>query len=82
MTLALLEACARLQPRPELPDQSALGTGEDATLDHAISALEAQHPGQSAFRLLTEGSEAFVTRMQSASRCAVSIFKPTSGTPT
>ena len=66
MTLALLGACARLQPRPELPEQIALGTGEDATLDHAIAALEAQHPGQSAFRLLTEGSEAFVSRVQSA----------------
>jgi putative cardiolipin synthase len=66
MSLALLGACSRLQPRPELPEQIAIGTGEDATLDHATAALEAQHPGQSAFRLITEGSEAFVTRMQSA----------------
>jgi putative cardiolipin synthase len=66
MSLALLSACSRLQPRPELPDQTALATGEDATLDRATSALEAQHPGQSAFRLITEGTEAFVTRVQSA----------------
>src|SRR5262245_13344104 len=67
-TLALcgLCACASLQPRPELPAETALIPGADSRLDRALVSLEADHPGQSAFRLVVEGTEAFVTRVQSA----------------
>jgi len=37
-----------------------------APLDRAFAAPEASHPGQSAFRLLVDGTEAFVVRMQTA----------------
>ena len=37
-----------------------------APLDRAFAPPEASHPGQSAFRLLIDGTEAFVVRMQSA----------------
>jgi putative cardiolipin synthase len=37
-----------------------------APLDQAFATPEGNHPGQSAFRLLTDGTEAFVARMQSA----------------
>jgi len=37
-----------------------------APLDRAFAPQEASHPGQSAFRLLIDGTEAFVVRMQTA----------------
>ena len=68
-TLALvlaLSACAQLQPRAELPMESATPTASTAKLDGLFGPLEASHPGQSAFRLLVEGAEAFAARVQSA----------------
>lgn len=59
-------ACSQLQPRPELPYEAAIAAAESSPLDRATSDLEASHPGQSAFRLAVEGTEAFVSRMQSA----------------
>lgn len=64
--LALLAACSHLEPRPDLPARVAIAIGDDTALDRATSDLEARHPGQSAFRLLIEGTEAFMTRMQVA----------------
>ena len=58
--------CISLPPRPDLPIDSAIPAGEGGPLDRDIAAEEAQHPSHSAFRLVTEGTEAFVTRMQSA----------------
>ena len=69
LLLSGLAACAHLQ-RPELPIEAAMPPGESSALDRAIAPAEAQHPGQSAFRLLIEGPEAFVTRMQSARQAA------------
>jgi len=68
-----LTACAQLQPRPELPMELASQTASNAILDKAFERLEAGHPGESAFRLLVEGSEAFVARMQSARMAVRSI---------
>ena len=69
-TLALLLACTlagcvQLEPRPDLADERALPAGDDSPLDHAIAAAEDQHAGDSAFRLLIEGTEAFAVRAQS-----------------
>ena len=66
LIVACLAACAQLKPRPTLPDESAIPPGEDSRLDQVIGPAEAEHPGESAFRLVKEGSEAFVTRVQSA----------------
>ena len=60
-----LGACAELQPRPELPMESALSTSSTTVLDRTFAGTEASHPGEAGFRLLVEGTEAFVARMQS-----------------
>ena len=72
MLLGGLTACATLQ-RPELPIEAALPPSEAGVLDRAIAPAEAQHPGESAFRLLVDGPEAFVMRMQSARKAARSL---------
>jgi len=68
-----LGACAELQPRPELPMESALSTSSTTVLDRTFAGAEASHPGEAGFRLLVEGTEAFVARMQSARMAERSI---------
>jgi len=68
-----LGGCAQLQPRPELPVESALPVANDSELDRATNGLESSHPGQSGFRLLVEGPEAFAVRAKSALRAARSL---------
>jgi len=66
LALLLLAGCAQLPPRPTLPDASAIAPTQATPLDQLTGPLEAKHPGQSAFRLVVEGTEAFVSRVQSA----------------
>jgi len=66
LALLLLAGCAQLPPRPTLPDASAIAPTQMTPLDQLTGPLEAKHPGQSAFRLVVEGTEAFVSRVQSA----------------
>ena len=73
LVLVGLSACAQLPPLPDTPAEHSIPPGADSPLDQATSAAEAQHPGQSAFRLLIEGAEAFVTRAQSARMAARSL---------
>jgi len=61
-----LAACAQLQPRPVLPVTAAAPPGTTTRLDQFIAAAEGRHAGQSGFRLVKEGPEAFVIRAQSA----------------
>jgi putative cardiolipin synthase len=61
-----LSACAQLPPRTELVEEFALSAAQDSPLDRALLMTEAQHSPQSAFRLVVEGTEAFVVRVQSA----------------
>jgi putative cardiolipin synthase len=68
-----LGGCAQLQPRAELPMALATPTSAATDLDLAFETLEGSHPGQSAFRLLIEGTEAFVARIQSARMASRSI---------
>jgi cardiolipin synthase C len=63
---ASLAGCASLAPRPALPADEALPAGAGTRLDAATAPLEAQHPGQSAFRLVSEGPEAFAIRARTA----------------
>lgn len=72
LLLSALTACATLQ-RPALPIEAAMPPGANSPLDRAIEPLEARHRGESAFRLLIEGPEAFVTRMQSARKATRSL---------
>ncbi len=64
--LCALAACTSLQPRPELPAESALPPGQDSQLDRISGTAEAAHEGQSGFLLLREGPEAFAGRVLSA----------------
>jgi putative cardiolipin synthase len=66
LTLVGLGACAQLEPRPDLPVETSIPHGEGTELDQAIAPAESRHPSQSAFRLLSEGPEAFVVRARSA----------------
>jgi len=66
LLVALLTGCAQLPPRAAGPDAVAIAPAEGGALDRHISPAEARHPGQSGFRLVKEGTEAFVIRMQSA----------------
>jgi putative cardiolipin synthase len=61
-----LAGCAGLEPRPELPVASALPAGTGTSLDRVIAEAEARHPGQSGFRLVREGPEAFAIRSHTA----------------
>ena len=70
---AVLAGCASLAPRPSLPEDPALPAGEGTRLDAAIAPLEAQHPGQSAFRLVSEGPEAFALRSRTAAGAGRSL---------
>ncbi len=61
-----ITACSSLQSLPERADEFAIVPGNDSPLDRATATLEERHQAQSAFRLVIEGSEAFVSRAHSA----------------
>ncbi len=61
-----LSACAQLKPRPELPVDPGAPPGAETQLDRVVGEAEASHPGQSAFRLVSDGREAFVVRWHTA----------------
>lgn len=73
LVAASLAACASLPPRADFPFEAAKPPGDSSLLDRAISPAETLHPGQSAFRLVDDGREAFVTRMKSAQTAARSL---------
>jgi len=73
LVLLALAGCASLQPRPELPRESAVPAGEGTWLDTTIGPTEAKHPGQSGFRLVSDGLEAFAIRSRSALAAGRSI---------
>ena len=68
-----LTACASLEPRPELPVESAVPAGGTTALDELIAAAEAKHPGLSGFRLVREGPEAFAIRARTAALAGRSL---------
>ncbi len=51
---------------PDGPDSVAMAPAEGGALAASIESVESRHPGQSGFRLLSDGTEAFLVRMQSA----------------
>ena len=54
------------QDRPDLPVDVAIALGEGSELDGLITGPEALHPGQSGFRLVGHGPEAFAIRARTA----------------
>jgi putative cardiolipin synthase len=69
----LLGSCARLPPRPDLPQQLAIGPAAGGVLDQLIAPHEATHSNQSAFRLIHEGTEAFASRLQATRLASRSV---------
>lgn len=61
-----LAGCAQLPPRGELPPEQALPVATGAALDRALAPALQRHPGQSGFRLVADGVEAFALRGLSA----------------
>ena len=66
LLVLLLAGCSSLAPRPELPAQNAVTLAQGTALDDLIDKAEAAHPGQSGFRLVREGPEAFAIRAHTA----------------
>ena len=62
----LLSACAQLPERPQLSVDQSLAVAGDTVLDEVVGSAEARHPGESGFRLLSAGTEAFALRAHSA----------------
>ena len=60
--LLFAAGCAQLPPRPEAPVDAAVALGTGTRLDDAIAPAQQRHPGQSGFRLVSEGPEAFAVR--------------------
>lgn len=58
---------------PEAPDAIASPPAEGGALAERIGPAEASHSGQSGFRLLSDGTEAFLIRAQSARLAARSL---------
>lgn len=72
-SIVLFAGCAQLPPLPDSPDAVAYGAAQGGALAERIAPAEMAHPGQSGFRLLSEGTEAFVVRMQSARLASQSL---------
>jgi len=62
----LLAGCVSLEPRPELPLESAVPAGSGTALDELIADAESRRRGESGFRLVREGPEAFAIRSRTA----------------
>jgi len=63
----LLAACASAPPpRPALEPASALAPASGTQVDQRVQEARAAHPGQSGFRLVFDGVEAFALRAMSA----------------
>ena len=73
LAAASLAACAQLEPRPDLPIDSAAPPGSVTRLNGVAVAEEAAHPGKSGFRLVSDGREAFALRWRSAEMAERSI---------
>ncbi|HQZ32181.1 MAG TPA: phospholipase D family protein [Arenimonas sp.] len=64
--LLVLASCARLPPRPDLPDVVAMPPATQGGIAERVQPREAKHPGQSGFRLVSTGTEAYALRAYSA----------------
>jgi putative cardiolipin synthase len=71
--LLLVAGCAQLPPRPTLPAQTASAVGTATELDRLLAPLEERHPGESAFRLVSDGPEGFAIRAHVAGIAGRSI---------
>ncbi|WP_162435422.1 phospholipase D family protein [Pseudoxanthomonas koreensis] len=63
---ALLAACAQLPPRIDTPPEASLPAATEGVIAERTVPAEAAHPGQSGFRLVGNGAEAYALRAYSA----------------
>ena len=61
-----LAACAQLPPRVATPERLAIPPATAGALAERVGPAEARHPGQSGFRLVDTGTEAYALRAFSA----------------
>ena len=74
LTLALgLVACAQLPPRIAVPEQTASPPATAGVLAERVAPAELRHPGQSGFRLISTGTEAYALRAFTASAATRSL---------
>ncbi|MFC3551371.1 phosphatidylserine/phosphatidylglycerophosphate/cardiolipin synthase family protein [Lysobacter cavernae] len=71
--LVLLTACSTLPPRPPMSAAYAAPPAADGVLAQHLAPAEARHAGKSGFRLLSNGTEAYASRMFSAQVAARSL---------
>ena len=73
LALALLAGCAQLPPRAEAPPDALLPPATEGALAERSLPAEAAHPGQSGFRLVGDGAEAYALRACSAQAAVTSV---------
>jgi putative cardiolipin synthase len=71
--VALLAACAQLPPRADTPAEAALPAATEGLIAERILPAEAAHPGQSGFRLVGDGAQAYALRAYSAQAATRSL---------
>ena len=69
----LLAACAQLPPRADTPPEASLPAATEGAIAARTIPAEAAHPGQSGFRLVGEGAEAYALRAFSAQAATRSL---------
>ena len=69
----LFTACAQLPPRADLPDESARPPAATGAIAERVEPMEASHPGQSGFRLVASGADAYALRAYSAKSATSSL---------
>ncbi len=70
---ALLAACAQLPPRADTPPEASLPAATEGLIAERTVPAEAAHPGQSGFRLVGDGAEAYALRAYSAQAATRSL---------
>ncbi len=68
-----LVACAQLPQRADLPYAAAVPAASGGAIAARVAPAEAAHPGQSGFRLVSSGAEAYALRMYGAREAVRSL---------
>jgi putative cardiolipin synthase len=69
----LLAGCAQLPPRVDLPVEASAAPAMAGDIAERVLPREARHPGQSGFRLVSTGTEAYALRAYSAQAASTSL---------
>lgn len=69
----VIAGCAQLPPRESTPPQAALAPAEEGVIAARTVPAEQAHPGESGFRLVANGTEAYALRTYSAQSATSSL---------